>query len=101
MLLMTFFLQLPGNKYHVNCAAPMPEITLRQDKICHMLQETDERAFGQHFACHREMADATTVATFCSVTLFLLYKKNDGIFQILWETLGGPAVRKKIMLPLM
>ena len=37
MLFMTFFLQLPCNKYHVNCAASTPEpateIQARQDQL--------------------------------------------------------------------
>ena len=40
-----------------------------------------EHDFGQHFACHREKGDATTVATFISVTLLRIYEDNVGIFH--------------------
>ena len=64
-----------------------------------MLQETGEHDFGQHFAFHREKGDATTVATSCSVTLLSVYKNNGGIFSLLWETLGGPSVKHKVVQP--
>ena len=101
MLFTIFFLQLPGNKYHVNCAASAPETALRfrQDKTNHVLEKTGERDLGQHFACYREKVDATTVATFCSVTLLLVYMNNVGIFPLLWETFSGPAVKDKIIQP--
>ena len=98
---MTFFLQLPGNKYHVNCAAPTPEPALRfrQDKIYNMHKKTGEHDFGQHFACHRKKGDAatvaTTVATLCSVTFLLVYSDDVCILQLL----SGPAVKDKIMQP--
>ena len=62
-----------------------------------MLQETGEHDLSQNFSCHREKADATTVATFCLVTLLIAYKNNVGISPLLWETLGGPEVKDKIM----
>ena len=62
-----------------------------------MLQETCEQKVGQHYACHRENGDATTVATFCSVTLLLVYKNNFGIFPLLPESHGVPAVKGKIL----
>ena len=94
-------MQLPDNKYHVNCAAsaPEPSLRFRQDKINHVLEKTDEHDFSQYFACYREKGDATTVATFCSVTRLLVYKNNVGIFSLLWETTSGPAVKDKIMQP--
>ena len=94
MLFTTFFLQLPGKKYNVNCAAPTPKHALRftQDKIYNVLKMTGEHDFSQYFASCREKGDATTVATFCSVTLLLVCKNNAGIFPLLWETLSGPAV---------
>ena len=101
MLFMTFFLQLPGSKYHVNCAASAqePALRIRQDKINHVLEKNGEREFSQHFACFRGKGDVTTVAIFCSVTLLLVCKNNVGIFPLLWETLSGPAVKDKIMQP--
>ena len=101
MLFTTFFLQLPGNKYHVNCAAsaPEPALRFRQDKINQVLEKTGEHDFSQHFAGYREKGDATTVVTFCSVTLLLVYKNNVGIFPLLWETFSRPAVKDKIMQP--
>ena len=101
MLFTLFFLQLPGNKYHVNCAAstPQPALRFRQDKINHVLKKMGEHDFCQHFACYGENGDATTVATFSSVTLLLAYKNNVGIFPLLRETLSGPAVNDKIMQP--
>ena len=101
MLFTTFLLQLPGNKYHVNCAVSVPEPALRfkQDKINHVREKTGEHDFSQHFACYREKGDATTVATFCSVTILLVYKNNVGIFSLLWETFSGSAVKDKIMQP--
>ena len=101
MLFTAFFLQLPGNKYHVNCAASTPEPALRfmQDKINYVLEKTGEHDLSQHFACNREKGNATTVATFCSVTLLLVYKNNVGIFSLLWETFSGPAVKDEIMQP--
>ena len=89
------------NKYHVNCVASPLELALRlrQDKINNMLEKTGEYDFSQHFACNREKGNATTVATFCSVTLLLVYKNSVGIFSLLWETLNGPAVKDKIMQP--
>ena len=101
MLFTTFFLQLPGSKYHINCAASTPEPALRfmQDKINHVLEKTGEHDFSQQFACYREKGDATTVATFCSLTLLLVYKNNVGIFSLLWETISGPAFKDKIMQP--
>ena len=71
----------------------------RQDKINYVLEKTGEHDFSQHFACNREKGNATTVATFCSVTLLLVYKNNVGIFPLLWETFSGPAVKDKIMQP--
>ena len=94
-MLFTFFLQLPGNKYHVNYAA----LRLRQDKINNMLEKTGEHDFSQHFACYGVKGDAKTVATFCSVILLLVYKNNVGIFPLLWETFSGPAVKDKIIQP--
>ena len=69
----TFFLQLPGNKYHVNCAAftPEPALRFRQDKINDVLEKTGEHDLSQHFACYREKGYATTVATFCSVAMLI------------------------------
>ena len=101
MLFTTFFLQLPGNKYHVNCAASTrePALRFRQDKIYHVLEKTGEHDFSQNFACYREKGDATTVATFCSVSILLVYKNNVGILPLLWETISGPAVKDKIMQP--
>ena len=99
MLFTTFFLQLPSNKYHVNCAAPTPEPALRfrQDMIYNMLMKAGEHDLSQHFACHSEKRDATTAATFCSDNLLLAYTNNVGIFPLLWETLSGLAVKDKIM----
>ena len=99
MLFTKFFLQLPGDKYHLNCAASTSEHALRfrQDKINHVLEKTGECDFSQHFACYREKGDATTVAAFCSVTILLVYKNNVGIFPLLWETFSGPTVKDKIM----
>ena len=101
MLFTKFFLQLPGKKYNVNCAAsaPVPALRLRQDKINYVLEKSGEHDFGQYFACYREKGDATTVATFCSFTLFLVYKINVGIFPLLWESFSRPAVDDKIMQP--
>ena len=101
MLFTTFFLQLPCNKYHVNCAAstPEPALRFRQDKINYVLEKTGEHDFSQHFACYREKGDATTVSTFRSVTTWLVYKNNVGIFSLVWETFSGPAVKDKIMQP--
>ena len=59
----------------------------------------DEHDFSQHFACYREKGDATTVATFCSVTLLLVYNNNVDIFPLLWETLSGQAIKDKMMQP--
>ena len=64
-----------------------------------MLEKTGEHDFSYHFACNRDKGNATTVATFCSVTLLLVYKNNVGIFPLLWETLSGPAVKDEIMQP--
>ena len=99
MLFTTFFLQLPGNKYHINCVASTrePALRFRQDKINYVLEKTGEHDFGQHFALYREKGDATTVASFSSVTLLHVYKDNVGIFPLLWETYNGPAVKDKIM----
>ena len=96
---MTFFLQLPVNKHHINCAAstPEPAFRFRQDKINYVLEKTHEQNFGQHFASYREKGDAMTVAAFCSVTLLFVYNNNVGIFPLLLETLSGPAVKDKIM----
>ena len=101
MLFTSFLLQLPGNKYHVNCAAsaPEPALRFRQDKINHVPEKTGEHDFSLHFACYRDKGDATTVATFCSVTLLLVHKNNGGIFSLLWETYNGPTVKDKIMQP--
>ena len=101
MLFTTFSLQLPGNKYKVNCVAstPEPALRFRQDKINHVIEKTGEHDISQHFACFREKGDATTVATFCSVTLLLVHKNNVGIFLLLWETFSGPAVKDKSMQP--
>ena len=101
MLFTTFFLQLPGNKYHIICAASTPELALRfrHDKINYVLEKTGEHDFSQHFACYREKGNATTVATFCSVTILLVYKNNVGIFPLLWETFSELAVNDKIMQP--
>ena len=67
--------------------------------INYVLEKTGEHDFSQHFACYREMGDATTVATFCAVTLLLVCKNNVGIFQLMWERFSGPAVKDKIMQP--
>ena len=64
-----------------------------------MLEKIGEHDFSQHIACYREKVNATTVATFCSVRLLLVYKNNASIFPLLWETFGGPAVKDKIMQP--
>ena len=82
MLFTKFFLQLPGNKYHVNCAAsaPEPALRFRQDKINQVLEKTGEHDFSQHFACYREKGDATTLATFC-------YKDYVGTSKDIMETL--------------
>ena len=76
-------------------------LRLRQDKIYSMLQETGEHDFSQHFPCHREKGDATTVATFCLVTFLLVYKDNVDIFSLLLKTLGGTAVNNEIVQRLM
>ena len=101
MLFTKFFLQLPGIKYHVNCAAsvPKPALRFRYDKINYVLEKTGEHDLCQHCACNREKGDATTVATFCSVTNLLVNKNNVGIFSLLRETLSGTAVKDKIMQP--
>ena len=101
MLFATFILQLPDNKYDVNCAASVPDPALRyrQDKINNELEKTDEHDFSQHFACYREKGDATSVTTFFSVSILLVCKNNACIFLLLWETLGGPAVKDKVMQP--
>ena len=101
MLFTTFILHLPGNKYHINCAACAPEPALRflQGKINHVLKKAGEQDFSQHFDCCREKGDATTVATFYMVTILLVCKNNVGIFPLLWETLSGPAVKDNIMQP--
>ena len=101
ILFTTSFLQLPGNKYYVNCAAsaPEPALIFRQDKINHMLEMTGDHDFSQHLACNREKGDATIVATFCSVTILPVYKNNVGIFPLLWETFSGLAVKDEIMQP--
>ena len=101
MLFTPFFLQLPGNKYHVDCAAsaPEPALRFRHDKINHVHEKTGEHDFNQHLACYGKKGDATTVATICSVTLLLVYKNNVGIFPLLWETFSGPTVKNKIMQP--
>ena len=62
-----------------------------------MLDKTGEHDFSKHFACYREKVDATTVATFCSVTHLLVCKSNVCIFPLLRETFSGQAVRDKIM----
>ena len=93
------FLAVAGQQIscHVNCAAsaPEPALTFWHDKINHVLEKTGEHDFSQH--CYREKGDATTVATFCSVTPFLVCKNNVGIFPLLWEAFSGPAVKDKIM----
>ena len=96
-----FLAVAPGNKYNVNCAAsaPEPALRFRQDKINHVLEKTGEHDFSQPFACYREKVDATTVATFCSVTHLLVYKNNVGIFPLLQETFSGPTLKNKIMQP--
>ena len=42
------FLQLPCDKYHVNCAAstPEPALRFRQDKINYVLEKTGEYDFS-------------------------------------------------------
>ena len=87
------------HKYHVNCVASTPGSALRfrQDKIYNELKKTGEHDLSQHFICHRDKGDATTVAIFCSVTPLHVYKNSVGIFSLLWETLSGPAVKDKIM----
>ena len=89
------------NEYHVNCAAsaPEPALIFRQDKMNNVLEKTGEHDFRHHFACYGEKGDSTTVATFCSVNLLLVYKNNVGIFPLLWETISGPAHMDKIMQP--
>ena len=101
MLFTTFFSQLPGNEYHVNCAAftPKPALRFRQDKIYNVLRETGEHDVSQNITCHREKEDGTTVATFCSVTFLHVCKNNVGIFRWLWETLSDSTVRDIIMHP--
>ena len=101
MLLTTAFLLLKGNKYHVNCAASTldPALRFRQDKINNVLEKKGEHDISQHYASYRDNGDATTVATFSSVTILLVYKNNVGIFPLLWEKLSGPAVKDEIMQP--
>ena len=88
-------MQLPDNKYHVNCAAstPEPALRFRQDKINYVLEKTGEHDLSQHFACNREKGNSTTVATFCSVPLLFVNKNNVGIFPLLWVKFGRPAVK--------
>ena len=81
------------------CVHAEPALRFRQDKINYVLEKTGEHDLSQHFACNREKGNATTVATFCSVTLLLVYKNNVGIFPLLWETFSGPAVKDEIMQP--
>ena len=99
MLFTTFFLQLPGNKYHVNnsASAPVPALKFWQDKINNVLVKTGEHDLRQHIVCYREKRDDRTVATFCSVTLLLAYKNNVGILSFMWETLSGPSVMDNVM----
>ena len=94
-------LQLPGNKYHINCAAstPEPALTIRQDKINYVLQKTGRHDFSQHFAGYMEKGNATTVDTLSSVTLLLVHKNNVGILPLLWEAHSGPAIKDNIMQP--
>ena len=76
-----------------------PALRFWQDKITHVLEKKGEYDFSQNFACCREKGDATTFATFCSVTNLHLFKNNVCIFPLLFETFGGPAVKDKIMQP--
>ena len=98
MLFTTFFLQLTGNKYHINCAASTsePALRFRQDKINYVLENTGEHDFNEHFTCYREKRNATTVATFCSVTLLLVYKNNVGIFHCCGRHLADQQSRIKL-----
>ena len=57
------------------------EILARQDQ--QRAPEEVEHDFSQHFACYREKGDATTLATFCSDTLLLVYKNNVDIIPLL------------------
>ena len=61
-----------------------------------MLEKTDEHCFSQHVASYREKGDATTVVTYCSVTILLVYMNNVGIFQLLWVTLFDQPSRIKL-----
>ena len=80
MLSTTFFLQLPGNKYHVNCVASTPEPALRfgQDKIYNVLKKTDEHDVSQHIDCHIEMGELprllphSALSPFCSYARIML-----------------------------
>ena len=74
---------------HFNCAAYAPKTALR---FRHKIYMHD---ICQHFDCHTEKGDATTVATFCSITLLLVYKNIVGAFPLVWATLGRPAVKDK------
>ena len=97
MLFTTFFQQLTGNKYHVTCAASAEEPALKfgQDKINNVLEMTGVHGFSQHVASHREKGDVTTVATYCSVTILLVYMNNVGIFQLLLVKLFDQQSRIK------
>ena len=92
------FLQLPGNKYHVKCAASTlePALRFRQGKIYYVLEKTGEHDFSQHIACYREKGDATTVATLCSAILLLAYKNNVGIFPCCGGHLADQQLRIKL-----
>ena len=75
------------------CVHAGSRIEIQQDKINYMHEKTGEHDFSQHLACYKENENATTVATFCSVTPLPVNKNNVGIFPLLWETISGPAVK--------
>ena len=52
-------------------------------------RETSEHDISQRIACYREKGHAT----FCSITLLLVYRNNVDIFPLLRETLSAPAVK--------
>ena len=81
------------------CVHAGTRIEIQARQVQPRAREDGEHDFILHFACYREKGDATTVATFCSVTLLLVCKNDVGIFSLLREALSGSAVRKKMMQP--
>ena len=98
MLFTTFFLQFPGNEYHVNCVASATESALRfkQDKINNVFGKTGWHTFCQHIACYREKGDATTVATQSVRSPFCMYARMLAFFHCCDRHLAGQQSRIKL-----